>query len=77
MRPTETLDLPSVRKKTKVMGQDVDSPSEITIFDHELKVVHDFAYLCSTISDTLSLDSERNQRIGKAATTMSWLTKRV
>lgn len=77
VRPAETLDLPSVRKKTKVMGQVVDTPSDITISDHELKVVHDFAYLCSTISDTLSLDSERNQRIGKAATTMSWLTKRV
>ncbi|XP_060549441.1 uncharacterized protein LOC117675134 [Pantherophis guttatus] len=64
-------------KKTQVMGQDVDSPPCITISAQELEVVHDFVYLGSTISDTLSLDTELNKRIGKAATTFSRLTKRV
>ena len=52
-------------KKTQVMGQGVP------------EVVHDFVYLGSRISDTLSLDIELNRRIGKASTTMSSLTKRV
>ncbi|XP_050707960.1 uncharacterized protein LOC126993145 [Eriocheir sinensis] len=64
-------------KKTQVMGQDVDQPPDIRIADHRLDVVHDFVYLGSTISDSLSLDAELNRRIGKAATTMSRLTKRV
>ncbi|KAL8621446.1 hypothetical protein ACOMHN_048245 [Nucella lapillus] len=58
-------------KKTQVMGQDVDSPPAISINDHELDVIHDFVYLGSTISDSLSLDTELNRRIDKAATTMT------
>ena len=61
-RPAEISDSPSV------MGEDVNSPPSNTISDHKLEVVHDFVYLGSTISDTLSLDSELNTRIGKAAT---------
>ena len=64
-------------KKTQVMAQDVNSPPNITILDHELEVVIVFVYLGLTISDTLSLDSELNKRNGKAATTISSLTKRV
>ena len=63
-------------KKTQVIGQDTDSAPAININDHELDVIHDFVYLGSTISDTLSLDAELNRRIGKAATTMSRLTKK-
>ena len=63
-------------KKTQVMGQDVDSPPTISISDHELEVVHDFVYLGSTISDSLSLNLEISRRIGKAATSMSRLSKR-
>ena len=63
-------------KKTQVMGQDVDSPLAISINDHELDVIHDFVYLGSAILDTLSLDKELNRRIGKAATTMTRLTKK-
>ena len=61
------------------MAQDVDSPPNITILEHELEFLHDFVYryFGSTISDTLSLESELNRRIGKAATTISSLTKRV
>ena len=44
------------------------SPPVIRISDYELEVVHYFAYLGSTISDCLSLDTELNKRIGKAAT---------
>ena len=64
-------------KKTQVMGQDVDSPPSISISDHELGVVHNFVHLGSTISDSFALDMEVNKHIGKAATTMSSLTKRV
>ena len=63
-------------KKTQVMGQDTDSPPAISINDHELEIIHDFVYLGSAISDTLSLDTELNRRIGKAATTMTRLTKK-
>ena len=63
-------------KKTQVIGQDVDSPPAISINDHELDVIHHFVYLGSAISDTLSLDAELNRRIGKAATTMTRLTKK-
>ena len=63
-------------KKTQVMGQHVDSPPAISINDHELDVIHDFVYLGSAISDTLSLDAELNRRIGKAATAMTRLTKK-
>ena len=63
-------------KETQVVGQDVDSPPSITISDHVLEVVHGF-YFGSTISDSLSLDSELNKTIDKAATTFSRLTKKV
>ena len=59
------------------MGHDVDSPPSISLSDYERDGVHDFVYLRSTISDSLALDMEINKRIGKAATTMSGLTKRV
>ena len=36
-----------------------------------------FVYLGSTITNNLSIDSELNKRIGKAAMTLSRLTKRV
>ena len=64
-------------KKTQVMGQGVDSPPSITISMQELEVLHDFMYLGSTISDTLSLDVELDKHIGKAATMFSRLTKRI
>ena len=59
------------------MGQDVDSPPSISISDYELDAVNDFVYLGSTISDSLAFDMEIIKRIGKVATTMSSLTKRV
>ena len=64
-------------KKTNIMGQDVSSIPCISIGDHTLEVVEDFAYLGSTISSNLSLDAELSTRIGKAATAMARLTKRV
>ena len=61
------------------MAQDVDSPPNITILEHELEFLRDFVYryFGSTISDTLALYSELNRRIGKAATTISSLTKKL
>ena len=61
-------------KKTNVLGQDVDTSSVITIDNYELHVVHQFTYLGSTISDNLSLDTEINQHIRKAATMLGQLT---
>ena len=55
-------------KKTNVLGQDVDTSPVITIDNYELDVVHQFTDLGSTVSNNLSLDTEINQRIGKAAT---------
>ena len=45
--------------------------------DCEVEVVDNFTYLGSCISSNLSLDSELNVRIGKAATAMARLEKRV
>ena len=64
-------------KKTNILGQDIPAPPVITINDYELKVIHQFMYLGSTITDNLSLDPEIDKRIGKAATTLTHLTSRV
>ena len=65
-------------KKTQVVGQGVDSPTSVTILcRQELELVHDFVYLGSTISGTLSLDVKLDKCIGKAATMLSRLIKRV
>ena len=40
------------------MGQEVDVPSSISINEYELEAVHKFAYLGSTITDSLSLDTD-------------------
>ena len=61
-------------KKTKFLGQDTMELPAITI---ELDVVEQFTYLGSTIIDNLSLDTEIDKRIGKAATTLARLTSRV
>ena len=64
-------------KKTNILGQDIPAPPLITINDYELKVIHQFTYPGSTITDNLSLDPEIDKRIGKAATTLACLTSRV
>ena len=64
-------------KKTNVLGQDIPAPPVITIDDYELKVIHQFTYLGSTIIDNLSLDTEIDKRIRKATTTLACLTSRV
>ena len=46
-------------------------------FDQQLEVVRKLTYLSSTITESLSLDSELNKRIGKAANIDSGLLKRV
>ena len=63
-------------KKTNVMGQGVEQSPAITINNYELEVVHDFTYLGSVVSDSLSLDAEINRRIGRAATTFARLSQR-
>ena len=57
-------------KETNVLSQDLDTSQTITIDDYQLKVIHQFTYLGSTISDSLFLDAEINKHIGKAATTL-------
>ena len=64
-------------KKTEIMGQDTESQPTITINNYRLEVVKEFTYLGSTISDDLSMDSEINRRVGRAASTVSRLSKRV
>lgn len=64
-------------KKTNVLGQDTPAPPVVTIDDYELDVVQEFTYLGSTITDNLSLDTEIDERIGKASTNLARLTKRV
>ena len=59
------------------MGQDIKEIPSLFIHNYKLEVIHEFVYLGSTITDNLSIDSELNKRIGKAAMTLSRLTKRV
>ena len=61
-------------KKTNIMGHNVSVTPHITIGEHALEVCD--TYLGSCISSNLSLDSELNVRIGKAATAMARLAKR-
>jgi hypothetical protein len=64
-------------KKTKVMGQDVESPPHIMVDGSPLEAVDNFTYLGSTTTNQLSLDVELSSRIGKAAAMLSSLSKRV
>ena len=64
-------------KKTNVLRQDTVELPAITIDDYELDAVKEFTYLGYTVTDNLSLDSEIDKRIGKAATTLARLTSRV
>ena len=64
-------------KKTNVLGQDTEALPVITIDNYELDDVCQFTYLGSTITDNLSLDTEIDKRIGKAASTLARLTARV
>ena len=59
------------------MGQDIKEIPSLFIHTYKLEVIHEFVYMASTITDNLSIDSELNKRIGKAAMTLSRLTKRV
>ena len=63
--------------KTKILSQGSSTKHSIKIDSYELGVVEDFPYLGSNISESLSLDSEINKRIGRAAGTLSKLTDRV
>ena len=58
-------------KKTRVMARNVDSLPNIAILKNELEIVNDF------VSLILFLWGPSYKRIGKAATTISKLTKRV
>ena len=64
-------------KKTQVMGQATPAQPLLKINGENLEVVHQFQYLGSTMTDTLSLDVEISKRIGLAFTTLSKLVKRV
>lgn len=57
--------------------QDVNKPPSVCITDYKLEAVHQFAYLGSAISDTLSLDTKLNRRISKVATILARLAKHV
>ncbi|CAH1247554.1 SSTR2 [Branchiostoma lanceolatum] len=64
-------------KKTVVMAQNAPSPPLITVNGSRLVVVEKFTYLGSTVTHNLSLDTEINTRIGRAASVMSKLKLRV
>ena len=59
------------------MGQDIKEIPSLFIHNYKLEVVHEFVYLGSTITENLSIDSELNKQIGKAAMTLSRFPKRV
>ena len=54
----DVLDLTISQRKTQVMGQATPAPPCITNCGEELEVVHQFQYLRSTTTDTLSVDIE-------------------
>ena len=59
------------------MAQDAEIPPSIYVDGSNISVVDNFKYLGSTISSNLSLDVEIIACIGKAATIMAKLNKRV
>lgn len=64
-------------KKTEVMGQGTEHPPTISIEGHTLAAVENFTYLGSTISNSVTLETEISNRIAKAAAVMSKLHQRV
>ncbi|CAE1160498.1 unnamed protein product [Acanthosepion pharaonis] len=57
-------------KKTNILAQDTASTADFAINGTHLEVVDSFSYLGSTISSSLSLDTEISSRIGKTAAVM-------
>ena len=57
------------------MGQDIQEIPSLFIHNYKLEVIHEFVYLGSTITDNLSINSEFYKQIGKAAMTLTHLTK--
>ncbi|XP_069985579.1 uncharacterized protein [Penaeus vannamei] len=64
-------------KKTSILSKKTESPPTITISNYQLDVVQEFTYLGSTVTDSLDMDPELNRRIGRAASSLARLTKRV
>ena len=62
------------QKKKNVLEQDTEALPAITTDDYELDAICQFTYLGFTISDNLSLEAEIDKRIGKAASTLAFLT---
>ena len=51
--------------KTQVMVQDIKKIPSLFIHNYKLEIVHEFVYLGSTITDSLSINSELYRRIGR------------
>ena len=68
-------------KKTEVLhqpfSQDANRSARITISQSELKSVHQFSYLGSTIFSDAKLNKEIDSRLAKASTAVGRLCKRV
>ena len=76
--PVRTSDCMTISlRKTNIMGHDSKTMPAITIDDYELDVVCQFTYLGSAINATLSLETEIDKRIEKAASTLACLTTQV
>ncbi|KAK3701291.1 hypothetical protein RRG08_066784 [Elysia crispata] len=72
--PARSLGIISL-KKTNVIAQCTETPPSSTIDGYNLKVVQNFFYLGSIISSSLSIDSDINSRVAKAATVMANLNQ--
>ena len=64
-------------KKTNVMGPNVLAPPSINSNNKVLEVTDHFTYLGSTVTSNLSLNTEIDKCIAKAAAVLSKLSKRV
>lgn len=64
-------------KKTQILTQNATCPAKVSIDGQILELVQNFTYLGSCVTDNLSLDTEINRRMGKAAATMARLNNRV
>ena len=63
------------QKETRVMGHGIHKLSCIKFAVYKLEAEGDFVHLVSTISNPLCHNNAVNRRLGKAATTISWLNK--
>ena len=70
------LNWPSAWRKQTCSAKVFGEPPSITIKDYRLDVVHQFTYIGSTVTDSLSRDTEIGKKIGCQFLLLPWALSR-